>query len=47
MPESKAYLKISSPTTHIQGRLASKYRYGDTISVTMAPKEILILDFTR
>lgn len=45
MPESKAYLKLSSPTADIRGRLASKYRYGDTISITLAPKEILILDF--
>lgn len=47
MPESKTYLKVNSPTTNIQGRLATKYRYGDTISITLAPKEILILDFTR
>lgn len=45
MPESKAYLKLSSPTADIRGRLASKYRCGDTISITLAPKEILILDF--
>lgn len=48
VPETKKRFKVDSPITNIQERSLSRhYHYGDTISVTLSPKEIIILDFIR
>ena len=46
LPDSKKVYQLSSVLNNELGVNTSKYRYGEAISLTLYPKEILLLDFT-
>lgn len=46
-PNTGMSYRISSPLGHLNAELNSSYNYGDTLSVRLRPRQILLLDFKK
>lgn len=46
-PNNSNVFHVSSPINHLKNRLKETYCYGDTISIDLNPKEIVLLDFEQ
>lgn len=46
-PQKRGKYQVSSPVVNLPDNLAKEYKYGETISLALAPKEVILLDFIR